>query len=91
VIRAATRGCVVWLLRALRVLLLPFQGMVSLTPRMCRYEPSCSCYAEQAVHRHGVVRGLGLAGWRLLRCNPWSKGGYDPVPDAGDRERVTAE
>jgi uncharacterized protein len=68
------------LLRVMRVLLLPFQGMVSLTPRVCRYEPSCSCYAEQAVRRHGIARGLALAGWRLLRCNPWSRGGYDPVP-----------
>ena len=85
-----SRGCVIVMLRAVRLLLVPFQGMVSLTPRMCRYEPSCSCYAEQAVRRHGVIRGLGLAGRRLLRCNPWSKGGYDPVPDAHDHDRVTA-
>ena len=77
-IRAAVTAGVIMLLRAVRVLLLPFQGMVSLTPRVCKYEPSCSCYAEQAIRRHGVARGLGLAGWRLLRCNPWSKGGYDP-------------
>ena len=89
-IRGAVRGGVIMLLRAVRVLLLPFQGMVSLTPRVCKYEPSCSCYAEQAIHRHGVARGLGLAGWRLLRCNPWSKGGYDPVPDRSDRERAAA-
>jgi len=55
---------------------------------LCRYEPTCSHYAEQAVRRHGVVRGLGLATWRLLRCNPWSKGGYDPVP--GDDREATA-
>jgi len=89
VIRGAARDAVIMLLRAVRVLLLPFQGMVSLTPRVCKYEPSCSCYAEQAIRRHGVARGLGLAGWRLLRCNPWSQGGYDPVPDP-DRERVAA-
>lgn len=70
----------IWTLRALRILLMPFQAMVSLTPRTCKYEPSCSHYAEQAVRHHGVVRGLALAGWRLLRCNPWSRGGYDPVP-----------
>jgi uncharacterized protein len=70
----------IWMLRALRMLLAPFQAMVSLTPRTCRYEPSCSHYAEQAIRHHGVVRGLALAGWRLLRCNPWSRGGYDPVP-----------
>jgi uncharacterized protein len=90
VIRAAVRGGVIMLLRAVRVLLLPFQGMVSLTPRVCKYEPSCSCYAEQAIRRHGVTRGLRLAGWRLLRCNPWSKGGYDPVPDCADRKRMAA-
>jgi putative membrane protein insertion efficiency factor len=90
VIRRGARSGVILLLRAVRVLLLPFQGMVSLTPRVCKYEPSCSCYAEQAIRRHGVLRGLGLAGWRLLRCNPWSKGGYDPVPDSPDRERVAA-
>jgi putative membrane protein insertion efficiency factor len=78
------RTLAVWLLRALRASLVPFQSMVSLTPRTCKYEPSCSQYAEQAVRRHGVLRGLALAGWRLLRCNPWSKGGHDPVP-GGDR------
>jgi putative membrane protein insertion efficiency factor len=45
----------------------------------CRYYPSCSEYAVQAIGRFGILRGLVLAGWRLLRCNPWSKGGVDPV------------
>ena len=45
----------------------------------CKYYPSCSEYAVQAVERYGILRGLVLAGWRLLRCNPFSKGGYDPV------------
>lgn len=47
----------------------------------CRYYPSCSEYAAQAVGRFGILRGLVLAGWRLLRCNPWSNGGFDPVED----------
>jgi uncharacterized protein len=48
-------------------------------PRRCKYEPTCSRYAVQAIRRYGVLRGTVLAGWRLLRCNPWSYGGYDPV------------
>jgi hypothetical protein len=47
----------------------------------CRYYPSCSEYAAQAIQRFGILRGLVLAGWRLLRCNPWSHGGFDPVDD----------
>jgi putative membrane protein insertion efficiency factor len=45
----------------------------------CKYYPSCSEYAAQAIIRFGILRGLVLAGWRLLRCNPWSRGGFDPV------------
>ena len=48
-------------------------------PRRCRYEPTCSHYAVAAVREYGILRGLVLAGWRLLRCNPWSHGGFDPV------------
>ena len=50
-----------------------------LFPTTCKYEPSCSEYAIQAVRKHGLVKGSALAGWRLLRCNPWSHGGHDPV------------
>jgi uncharacterized protein len=48
-------------------------------PRRCKYEPTCSRYAVEAVQRYGILRGLVLAAWRLLRCNPLSHGGYDPV------------
>lgn len=48
-------------------------------PARCKYEPSCSRYAAQAIRDFGILRGLVLAGWRLLRCNPWSHGGFDPV------------
>ena len=48
-------------------------------PKRCKYHPSCSAYAVQAIRRYGILRGLVLAGWRLLRCNPWSHGGHDPV------------
>jgi len=57
-----------------------YQRVVSpLLPPRCKYEPSCSHYAAQAIEEFGILRGLILAGWRLLRCNPWSHGGYDPV------------
>ena len=50
-------------------------------PRRCKYEPTCSRYAVDAIGEYGILRGLVLAVWRLLRCNPWSYGGYDPVQD----------
>jgi uncharacterized protein len=50
-------------------------------PARCKYYPTCSEYAVQAVRRYGVVRGVVLAAWRLLRCNPWSHGGVDFVED----------
>jgi uncharacterized protein len=50
-------------------------------PARCKYHPSCSEYAVQAVRRFGILRGVVLAGWRLLRCNPWSHGGVDFVED----------
>ena len=46
----------------------------------CPYYPTCSNYALQAVKKHGALKGGVLAGWRILRCNPFSHGGYDPVP-----------
>lgn len=50
-------------------------------PARCKYYPTCSEYAVQAVRSYGIARGLVLAVWRLLRCNPWSHGGVDPVED----------
>lgn len=59
-----------------------YQRLISpALPRRCKYEPTCSEYAVQAIGEFGILRGLVLAGWRLLRCNPWSHGGYDPVSD----------
>ncbi len=49
----------------------------------CRFEPTCSTYALQALHRHGALRGGWLTGSRLLRCHPWCAGGHDPVPEGG--------
>jgi putative membrane protein insertion efficiency factor len=57
-----------------------YQRLLSpLLPRRCKYEPSCSAYAVDAIRELGVFRGVVLAVWRVLRCNPWSHGGYDPV------------
>ena len=62
-----------------------YQRLISpAIPRRCKYEPTCSHYAAQAIREFGILRGLILAGWRLLRCNPWSHGGFDPV----DRQRL---
>jgi uncharacterized protein len=66
-------------LRLLRAAVAPFAATTSITPRVCKYEPTCSHYAEQAIRTRGPVVGLGMAVWRVLRCNPWSRGGYDPV------------
>ena len=62
-------------IRAYQLLLSPMVG------QRCKYYPSCSEYAAQAIQRYGILRGLVLAGWRLLRCNPWSHGGFDPVEE----------
>jgi uncharacterized protein len=67
------------------VLMLPirlYQRVISpALPRRCKYEPTCSAYAAEALRAHGILRGSVLAVWRILRCNPFSHGGYDPVED----------
>jgi len=58
-----------------------YKGLISpLLPAACRYVPTCSEYAAEAVACHGFFHGTALALWRLLRCNPLARGGYDPVP-----------
>lgn len=64
-----------WIIKFYRKIISP------LKPPCCKYYPTCSTYALQAVEKHGAVKGILLAVWRLLRCNPWSLGGIDPVPD----------
>ena len=58
-------------------------------PPRCKYHPSCSAYAVQAIERYGILRGVVLAAWRVLRCNPFSHGGYDP-PEAQSLFRARA-
>ena len=67
--------------RALLATIRLYQRRISpALPRRCRYEPSCSSYTVESIDRFGVLRGSLLAAWRLLRCNPFSHGGFDPVP-----------
>jgi putative membrane protein insertion efficiency factor len=70
---------------AARIVLAPvrlYQRVISpALPRRCKYHPTCSAYAMQAVERYGILRGVVLAGWRLLRCNPFSAGGVDQLSD----------
>ena len=70
VVRAALLG----LIRLYQLTLSPWLG------NPCRYEPTCSRYAAEAIERHGAVRGVWLAAKRLGRCHPWGGSGYDPVP-----------
>lgn len=68
--------------RLLLFLLRLYKKLVSpLLPKSCRFEPTCSEYAAKAVERFGVLRGTYLAAGRLLRCQPFCRGGYDPVPE----------
>src|SRR5262249_62349223 len=71
-----TRGAraTIWILTAYKRVLSP------LLPRACRFEPTCSVYALEAVRKHGLGRGLGLAARRLTRCHPFNRGGFAPVP-----------
>ena len=72
-LQSAVRAVLVAPIRIYQKLVSPMVG------QRCKYYPSCSEYAAQAITRFGILRGLVLAGWRLLRCNPWSRGGFDPV------------
>jgi putative membrane protein insertion efficiency factor len=64
-----------WIIRGYQLSLSPWLG------RNCRFYPSCSCYAHTAIERYGALQGAWLGLRRLLRCHPFHKGGYDPVPD----------
>ena len=70
----------IWLIRLYQKYISP------LKPPCCRFTPTCSAYAIEAFTKRGFFVGLGLTVWRILRCNPFSKGGYDPVPDKKPRK-----
>ena len=63
------------LIRAYQVVISP-----ALPPDTCRFYPSCSHYGYQAIYKYGPIKGSVMAAWRILRCNPFNPGGYDPVP-----------
>jgi putative membrane protein insertion efficiency factor len=63
------------LIRLYQLLLSPFWGA------QCRFHPTCSCYAMEALEKHGAIKGLALSIYRIVRCNPWADGGLDPVPE----------
>ncbi len=59
------------------------KGIGRMLPKVCIYEPSCSNFMIEAVEKHGFFTGIFLGTWRLLRCHPFARGGYDPVPEKG--------
>ncbi|MDR2214287.1 MAG: membrane protein insertion efficiency factor YidD [Nevskiaceae bacterium] len=68
------RKLLIALIRGYQLIISPHLG------QCCRFHPSCSCYAKEAVQRHGALRGSVMAARRVLRCHPFHDGGYDPVP-----------
>ena len=79
------RRLLIMLLRGYRFAISPLYGQV------CRYHPSCSAYALEAVTRHGALRGSWLAARRIGRCHPWAAGGYDPVPPAREPHPIRTQ
>lgn len=75
------RRILIALIRAYQLLISPLLG------NHCRFYPSCSQYALEALEQHGIRRGVWLAGRRLLRCHPWHEGGLDPVPEPSSKDR----
>jgi putative membrane protein insertion efficiency factor len=73
------------LIRAYQLLLSP------VLPHSCRFLPSCSDFAVEAIRRHGAIVGLGLTACRIARCHPWGSSGYDPVPESRRPNRRAAE
>ena len=75
----------IWLVKLYRKFISPIK------PACCRFTPTCSAYAIEAFSKRGFFVGFILTVWRILRCNPFSRGGYDPVPEHGLRNRDTVK
>jgi len=86
---SSASACLPDMKRALIGLIKLYRKYISpLKPPCCRFTPSCSAYAIEALEKRGFFVGTVLLVWRVLRCNPFSKGGYDPVPERGLRHKV---
>ncbi len=76
----------------LRALVLVYRyGISSVLPGTCRFQPTCSAYANEALHVHGAWRGGLLTARRMCRCHPWGGSGFDPVPPVNETEKETPE
>jgi len=72
----------IWLIRFYK------KHISSRTPPCCKYYPTCSSYGITAIERFGALKGSFMTIWRILRCNPWTKGGYDPVPEKKQPKKI---
>lgn len=78
-----------WVVRGLIYVIELYRHMVSpLRPASCRFVPTCSQYAVEALGEYGVIRGAWLTIARLAKCGPWHRGGWDPIPERGERRRA---
>ena len=80
-------------MKTILIVFIKFYRMVisPLLPDSCRFSPTCSQYAIEAITKFGAIKGMALAIYRILRCNPFCRGGYDPVPERFTFKRVTQE
>ncbi len=78
-------NCLIVLVKGYQYLLSPLLGS------NCRYHPTCSSYTIEAIKLHGAGKGLVMGIWRIVRCNPYSKGGYEPVPGSNEHAQLYAQ